>query len=151
GRDAHVERAGLGDTAGTAALRALLVDDRTDALALAARLGERERALVRSDQTRAVADRTRPRLGARLGPGAVAGVADARGPQRDRQRRPVHRVGEVERHLGFDVTPPLRSAPGAGPAPAAEDGAEEVGEPGAAKALIAGLSAGSLRTQEVVQ
>src|SRR6185295_9757357 len=40
GGDPDVERAGLGDASGATALGALLVDDRADALTLAARLGE---------------------------------------------------------------------------------------------------------------
>src|SRR4029077_19417992 len=83
GRDADVEGTGLGDPAGATALRALLVDDGAHALALAARLAERERALVRGDQAGAVADRAGPGLGARLRPVAVACVADAGRPQRD--------------------------------------------------------------------
>src|SRR5262249_59236084 len=111
GGDAQVERRGLGDPTGTAALRALLVDDRAHALALPARLAERERALVGGDQAGAVADRAGPGLGAGLGSVPVACVTYTRRPQRDRQGGAVHRVGEVQRHLRLHVATALRPAP----------------------------------------
>ena len=138
GRDADVERTGLGDPAGAPALGTLLVDHGADALALPARLGERERPLVGGDQPGAVADRARARLGAGLGPAAVAGVADTGRPQRDRQRGPVHGVGEVERDLGLDVATPLGTATTGAAGPAAEDGPEQVGESRPAEALVPG-------------
>src|SRR5262249_18572083 len=61
GRDADGHGARLGDTARPVALRALLVHDRTHALAVAAGLGQAERALVVGDQAGAVTDRARPR------------------------------------------------------------------------------------------
>src|SRR5690606_17544585 len=96
-RDPDGEPAGLGDPAGAAALRALLLDDGADPLALPARLGQAERTLVPGDQPGAAAVRAGAGPGARLGTAAVAGVADPRRPQRQRHRGPVHRVGEVER------------------------------------------------------
>src|SRR5262249_55107633 len=111
GRDPDVHRAGLGDPSGAVALWALLLHDGTDALTVAARLGGAERALVTGGQAASAADRTGARLGTRLGPVAVAGVADARGPQRQRQRYADDRVPEFERHLGFDIPPAGRSPP----------------------------------------
>src|SRR3954452_6048915 len=138
GREANVDRAGLGDPAGAAALRALLVDDRPRALALAARLGKAERALVARDQAAAVALRAGPWRGAGLGPAAVAGVALAGRPQRQRQRRAADRLGEVEGHLGLHAPPPARPAPGRAAArtPAGEDRAEDVREAGPAEAPV---------------
>src|SRR5262249_34626118 len=126
GRDPYVEGAGLGDPARTVALRALDVDDRPDALALPARLGEAERALVGGDQADAVADRAGTGDRAGLGSAAVAGVADARRAQGQRQGRAVDRVAEVEDHLGLHVPPAHRAAPGGAPAAAREDRAEQV-------------------------
>src|SRR5436305_4412984 len=141
GRDPHVERAGLGHAAGAEALRALDVDDRADALALPARLGEAERALVDRGQPDALADRAGPGYRPGLGAAAVAGVADSGGAQGQRQRRAVDRVPEVEQDLGLDVPAPGRAAPGGGgaaPPAAREDRAEQVGEPGTTEPPVAG-------------
>src|SRR4051794_17406111 len=148
-READVDRAGLGDPTGAAALRALLVDDRPGALALAARLGKAERALVPRDQAAAVALRAGPRRGAGLGPAAVAGVALAGRPQRQRQRRAAYRLGEVEGHLGLHVPPAARAAPGGAAArtPAREDRAENVREARPAEAPVT-RAAGRARVGE---
>src|SRR2546423_3709925 len=140
GRDAYVERAGLGDPAGTEALRALDVDDGADALALPARLGEAERALVVRGQPDALADRAGPGDRPGLGAAAVAGVADSGGAQGQRQRRAVDRVPEVEQDLGPDVPAPRRAAPGGGgaaPPAGPGDRAEQVGEPGTTEPPVA--------------
>src|SRR6185369_2436660 len=128
-----------GDPARTPTLRALLVDHCADALALPAGIGHREVALLRGHHAGAVADRAGPGMRPRLRPVTVAGVADARRPQRDRQRGSVHGVGEVERHLGLDITTALGTAPPGCPTRATtEDGAEEIGEAGPAEPLIPG-------------
>src|SRR5690606_21412925 len=140
-REAHVERAGLGDPASAPALRALLLDDRADALAFPAGLREAERALVAGDHPRAPTQRAGPRLGARLRAAALAGVAHPHRAQRPRQGGAAPRVDEVDGDLGLHIAPTDRpTRPRARP-PAGEDGAEQIGE-GAAEPAVARLEAG---------
>src|SRR5947209_17646664 len=149
GRDPYVERPGLGDPARTMAFRALDVDDRADALALPAWLGEAERALIGGDQAGAVADRagTGDRPG--LGPAAVAGVADPGRAQGQRQGRAVDRVAEVQQDLGLHVPAAGRAAPPGGPATAGEDRTEQVGEAGPAEPAVAGRVGGGRVAEDV--
>src|SRR5690606_38063659 len=136
GRDADVQPAGLGHPAGAPALRALLLHDRADSLAVPARLGEAERPLVAADQPGAAADRAGARGGAGFGAAALAGVAHAGCAQRQRQAGAVHRVREVDGDLGLHIAAPGRL--GALGTPTAEDRAEQVGEAGGAEPAVAG-------------
>src|SRR5262249_3549101 len=146
---ADSQGAGLGHAARAVALRALVtvVDDRADALAIAAWLGQAKCALVAGDQAGAVAHRASVGRRARTSATAVAGGADAWRPQRGRHGDATDGIAEVERYLGLDVAATsLPTAGGTCAGAAREDGPEQIGEPGAAKAAIA-TSTGGLAEQ----
>src|SRR5581483_8790712 len=145
GRDAHLHRPGGGGPAAAVADLAGVVHDQAPALAVAARLGEREgAALAVADVPGADAGRADP--GRRPGLGAGAGARLARGLAGHPQRhgRAVDRLQETQRHLGLDV----RAATGAGRRTAAvEQAAEEVAHP----AEPAGLRGRATAAEEVAE
>src|SRR5918999_1623401 len=125
-RDPDPELAGADLAAPALAGRAGVVDQRAAALAGRAGAGEAEQALVAGDRAAAVAGRAGPGQGARLGPGAVAGVAGRRAAKLQRDGGPADRLLEPEGDLALDVA----AAPGRRlglPAPA-EQLAEQVAQ-----------------------
>src|SRR3712207_1406696 len=108
GRDPHGDRAGLRGDPVAGAGGAGIVDDLAGAPAVAARLGERERALAAAGHTGALADRAGVRAGARSSAVAVAGRAGARALPAQRDGHAEDRLVEGERRLGLDVLPARR-------------------------------------------
>src|SRR5690606_13572294 len=129
GRDAHGDRAGAGAHALATAFGAGVVDDPARAAAVAARLGERERALAAADQTDAAARGAGARGAPRPRPGAATAFAATRRGQPQLHLGAAHGVDEVDPQLALDVgAPPAARGRGGARAPAAEQTAEQVTE-----------------------
>src|SRR5690606_20836082 len=139
GGDAGLDLAGALAAPASAAGRAGVVGDQTAALALAARLGQREAAQVLALVPGARALGADLRRTARPGAAALAGRAGGLAAQRERPGDALGRLVEGQRGLGLHVGAAPR---GRGPAPAAEQAAEQVAQPLAA-ARRAGPPAGA--------
>src|SRR5262245_5092519 len=110
-RDVDPVALGLLDDAAGMAGRAWVVDDRSLAAALRARLRDREEALALGVDPGALAARTGAWGRSRPCTAAMAGRALARGRYRDRDLRAVHRLVEAEADLALEVAPALLARP----------------------------------------
>src|SRR5204863_8284417 len=110
--------------AGALAAGARVRDDRALPVAVAARLGDREEALLEAHLPRAAALRTGARRGPGLGAAAAARVAGRQAGHRDRLLAPEGRLLEADLEVVAEILP----APHAAASAARPAGAEEVAE-----------------------
>src|SRR5437867_9365085 len=128
GRDLDVELVRPPLHAGALAAGARIRDDGALPVAVAARLGDREEALLEAHLPRAAALRAGARRGPRLGAASAARVARRQAGHRDRLLAPERRLLEADLEVVAEVLPaPRPTAPAAGPA-RAEEVSEQVAD-----------------------
>src|SRR5438034_3927202 len=128
GRDLDVELVRPPLHAGALAAGARIRDDGALPVAVAARLGDREEALLEAHLPRAAALRAGARRGPRLGAASAARVARRQAGHRDRLLAPERRLLEADLEIVAEVLPaPRPTAPAAGPA-RAEEVSEQVAD-----------------------
>src|SRR5207249_3202322 len=114
--------------AGAPAARTRLRDDRALPVAVAARLGDREEALLEADLPRALALRTGARRGPRPGAAPVARVAGREARHRDRLLASEGRFLEADLEVVAEILPAPRPAVPAAPPARAEEVPEQVAD-----------------------
>src|SRR3989475_2223970 len=128
GRDLDVELVRPPLHAGALAAGARIRDDGALPVAVAARLGDREEALLEAHLPRAAALRAGARRGPRLGAASAARVARRQAGHRDRLLAPERRLLEADLEVVAEVLPaPRPTAPAAAPA-RAEEVSEQVAD-----------------------
>src|SRR5205807_2551392 len=108
---------------------ARVIDHRPGAVAVRARLRDREDALALGLHAPAVADRADPRRGAGLGSGPATGRTRLGGRHGERHLRAFHRLIEGQRDLRLEIAAARLSAPAPAGAPAGPRAStEQVGQ-----------------------
>src|SRR5262245_7875730 len=133
-RNASLDSPRAQRTAAAAAGRARVIHHQAAATAGGARLGEREAAEVAAGLPSALARRADLGHGSGFGPSTAADLAWTLVGKPQAHGRPVNRVAEGQRRLGFDVSATARSGLRGCPAAPAEHAAKQVTKPAARSA-----------------